>query len=286
MFVLANPACAGGGFSQLPPLVRIYWYERVLEGLPVWQFAETLSPSLVGYLFVPTVALAGLALLERKWTWWTAERLEYAALLCGTLLVGLLVFRATVLCAALAQAGFALALYRTFQAALERKGARKAGFLALLILLLSPWIPMAMLQAAAARQTTASPVMQCDWQPAIARLKGLPPATVFAPLDPAPAILRDTGHSVIATAHHRGAAGMEQVIRAFMAPPETARRIVEKKGARYLTACIDANEMRSYAADAPDGLAAQLAAGAPPDWLTPLAASDNGATVLYRVADR
>jgi hypothetical protein len=98
----------------------------------------------------------------------------------------------------------------------------------------------------------------------------LPPATLFAPIDMGPDILLRTRHSVIATAHHRNVAGLTEVIRAFVADPKQARSIVAGSGATYLVGCDSLTELRSYARENPEGLAAMVRQGRAPNWLEPL----------------
>jgi len=72
---------------------------------------------------------------------------------------------------------------------------------------------------------------------------------------------------VVATGHHRGAAGMHDVIAAFMAPPEEAHAIIRKRHTSLIAVCPDIYEPSVYAGRAPNGLMAQLMKDRPPEWL-------------------
>jgi len=107
----------------------------------------------------------------------------------------------------------------------------------------------------------------CDLDQSAYALNALPKATVFAPVDIGPSLLDRTPDSVVATGHHRGQAGMRDVIQAFIGPEAQAHAIIRRHNARYVVLCTDLGEPKLYAAKAPQGFMAQMLAGKVPGWL-------------------
>ena len=64
---------------------------------------------------------------------------------------------------------------------------------------------------------------------ALARLNGLPPGRLMAPIDLGPLCdRRGTGHEVIAAPYHRNDAGNAAMYRFFLGPPTEARAIADR----------------------------------------------------------
>jgi hypothetical protein len=124
----------------------------------------------------------------------------------------------------------------------------------------------------------------CGLPESLPALQALPQAKIFAPFEIGPALLRSTRHSVIATNHHRAAAQMGDVIRAYIAEPVRAEAYVRRHHADYVLACSDLIEARNYAQMAPSGLMARLLAGQAPSWLEPVPLpASAGSLKLWRV---
>jgi hypothetical protein len=104
---------------------------------------------------------------------------------------------------------------------------------------------------------------------------------LMAPLDSSPSILQFTKHDVVATGHHRNDAAMADVIRSFISDEKTAEQIVRKREIAFVVTCMGNYELRLYAEEAPDGLAAKLRRGQPPAWLTRL--KDYGPYQIWQV---
>ena len=120
----------------------------------------------------------------------------------------------------------------------------------------------------------------CKLQSHAPALSRLPTGTIFAPLDIGPALLEATPHNVVATAHHRAAPAMHDVILAFTSPADRARQIIASHSADYVALCADLPEPGLYADRAPAGLAADLMKGRVPGWLEPV---EFGAPPDFRV---
>ncbi|MDP6563321.1 MAG: hypothetical protein QF578_00690 [Alphaproteobacteria bacterium] len=89
---------------------------------------------------------------------------------------------------------------------------------------------------------------------------------------PGSELLYRTRHSVVATPYHRNTAGMVDTIQLLRASdPAAAQAIVERRRADLILICPESPEATNYRRTDPPSLLAQLEAGAPPDWLVPVA---------------
>ena len=272
------PDCLHGPFASLDPLVRTFWYEQVLEGLPLWdqslsRAAMTVALPLVGLGVSARMAWVSRGDARARW-------LLLGALLVAATAIACLVNRAGITANALAVPGTALLLTqllgraRAIQHALPRIVAT-----VLALLMASPGMVAATallgVTALTARQSVAevaprSRFASCDRFDQVRALNQLPPATIFAPMDVTPDLIATGRHHAIAGGYHRNARWMEIVIRTFTSSPDRARRIVQASGATYLAACPDLSEVNLYRMAAPDGLWGQLARGVWFDWLQPV----------------
>ena len=265
-----GPCLSGDPFAALGPVAYRLWYLKVMEGRPIW--AQDLA--MRGAILLP--AMTGLAgALLAAWHASGAARARWATLallIVGATLVAMLVMRALSVAHLFALPGIAWLIVLLFRRAQAAPSAiiRVLGSAALVLLspagLSAAWIALASHHPAEDKSAAAD----CRAQSILARLDRLPPATLFAPIDMGPDIFLRPRHSVIATAHHRNVAGLTEVIRAFVADPQQARSIVAGSGATYLVGCDSLTELRSYARENPEGLAAMVRQGRAPDWLESL----------------
>jgi hypothetical protein len=285
MFVAIAPQCAGGPFASLDPLVQHYWYANVLEGVPIWKQE---MPDALGPFLQALAALGALVALWRRAAG-TERRfwLSYGLLFCASLAVGVMVWRSMAFTGALSVLPLAWLAERLIEQAKARRGEPQAalrqaaiGLGGLLLLMPVVGVALAEMFIPAHAGTATPPALRCDSDQNAGLLNALPPTIVFAPLDIGPDILVNTRDSVVATAHHRARIAMRDVIRAFLATPEDAHSIVTAHHAGLVAICTDLAETARYAADAPQGLAAELMRGKPPAWLQRV---DVGGPVSFRV---
>ena len=288
LFLLSGGACLSGDpFKALGPVAYRLWYLQVKEGRPVWEQGTLMA----GIILLP----AAMGLVSTIIAAWRAGDREardrwivVALLLAGASAVAILVLRAMSVAHVLALPGTAwllLTLFRRIQG--WTNAVARILVTAGVAILLTPaglcgaWILIA---SGAARKEQPETV-NCRAAAPLAPLQALPRSTLFAPLDLGPDILLRTGHSVIGTAHHRNAVGINAVIDGFTQPPDKARTIVMRlnggKGADYLLICNEMNEIKHYRADFPQGLAATLARDRPPQWLRQL--PGKGPLRIYKV---
>lgn len=286
---MGAPQClSGDAFAELDPLVRKVWLGSVLEGLPVWRQGLVLGGTMV------LVPLIGLVACWRLWRgsrdvatrdWW----LDMALLIAGATLVGVMVARASgVAClyAAVPSAWLLEDLFQRWQAdcLLWRRIARVAGMIALFL----PGGVIGMAEGIVAPPEPVSRVsMQaCDFPAVVPAMAALPRATILAGLDIGPTLLVTTGHTVVATAHHRASAAMRDEIVAFLGPDRGARSVMARRGATLVAVCPTGSESQVYARFAPHGFMAHLIAGQVPDWLEPVPVPAQSGVKVWRVRER
>ncbi len=285
--LFAAPQCASGGFAGLDPVVAREWHANVLEGRPIWE--QSLADALQ-YAVTPLIGLAAAFRIARRSHDWLARFwFDYALLLLAALLVALFVARAGAVACVLAAPPLAwqvnrwLRHIRKMDAPIPRIAAT-----ALLACALLPAIPAMLLASAVpAKAANDAGIFATDQRCAIAdhadRLRALPQGEIFAPLDLAPGLLLETGHSVVASGHHRGDAAMRLLLETATGSPDAARRILIARGTTLVVACPAMSEMRGYARRAPDGFAAALASDSPPAWLEEIALSEGSQLKVWRV---
>lgn len=292
LLLTTAPQCAlGGGFSELDPLVHKHWYQNVREGMPVWHqsFSEALQ-----YTVTPLIGLfAAINLTQRSRDWLRQFWRDYAIVLGASLVVALFVARAGAAACLIAVPPLAWQLNRWLRAirTMERPIPR-VGALLLVGCALLPSLPVSLssllLPAKAQIARAASSDLKnsdCRIEQSAAILNALPQGEVFAPLDIAPKLLLVSHHSVPATSHHRGNAGMRTVIAAALGSSEAARDTLKARGSLYMALCPGLAEPRNYAHSAPGGFADDLLQGRAPNWLEPIETAPGTSFKLWRVAE-
>lgn len=278
VFLAVDPSCLRGPFGHLDPLVRELWYEKVGEGLPIWD--QTL-PWAVASIGLPLAGLVGAVLALRsatdtdRRTWWMLLGAQLVALI-----LSIQVSRAAATACAFALPGAAyvvLALLRRarqLRHPMARIAATFGAFLAVapgLVLVPLTTMARAQQQTMLDHRAQAAGRAPCESRQDPRALAALPPARLFAPLDIAPEIIAATGHHAIASGHHRNAVAMHDVIAVYTGDPDRARQlVVDRYHADYLVGCPASIETSDYEAMAPNGLWARLVRGERIGWLEPV----------------
>jgi hypothetical protein len=288
LYLGVAPQCKGGAFVALDPMIKKYWYENIAEGMPFWHSPLPAAIELVG------VPLVGLLAIGRLWrdakdaeerSWW----FEHALVLAGALLVGAVLARASATACGIAAMPTAALVLRCIVALRTVTPLRRvAGYLGILVLLMPPLPVMAWARLEAAR--TGSKTIAgiptpsiCRYRVAARGLNALPPTDMFMPLDIGPDILVRTRQRAVATGHHRGAAGMQDVMTAFLGTPDEAHAIIRRRHATLIAICPDTAEPSNYKYYAPNGFMAQLLRGQTPPWLERVDLAPGSNLLYWRV---
>ncbi len=288
LYLGVAPQCRGGAFVALDPMVYTFWYEGVAEGMPFWHLPLAIAIETVG---VPLVGLVSLVLLWRdartpgERAWWG----DHALVLAGALLIAATLARASATACALAAIPTGVMVLRSIiRLRAVPPLMRVAGYLGILVVLMPPlpvvaWAHLPTLRGGNAQASGQPQVSQCSYPVAARALDRLPPTDLFLPLDIGPDILVRSHQRVVATGHHRGAAGMHDVIAAFLGTPDQAHAIITRRHATLIAVCPDIPEPANYKYDAPNGFMAQLLRGQTPPWLERVDLAPDSHMLFWRV---
>ena len=288
LYLGVAPQCKGGAFVALDPLVYKYWYEGVPEGMPFWDQPLTSSLEMLG---VPMVGLFAIGLLWREAksdevrAWWR----DHALVLIGAMLIGAVLARASATACGIAAVPTGALVLRCIIGLRTVSPLRRVlGYCGILLMLMPPlpvvaWSRLATLHTGKTNSASPPMVSRCNYRKAARALNTLPPTDMFLPLDIGPDILVRTNERVVATGHHRGAAGMHDVIAAFMGSPDAARAIVLRRHATLIAVCPDIPEPQNYKYYAPNGFMAQLLRGQTPPWLERVNIAPDSHLLFWRV---
>ncbi len=291
-FAAYAPACLAGPFETLSPTVYRLWYLGVQEGLPI----TVQNPEMRGVVIVPALlgfigavlAARDADMPQRRRAWFCLLAVQIAAFLVSLDVLRAMSFSHFV--ALPGNAALLVRLGRAVQQHLRLMPLRVIVTAAMTVLTpigtASATIAVMGLSDAEGEQGASDgPGLSCLSPVMMQRLGKRAPMRVFAPLDIGPAILANSHHGVVATAHHRNVYGMEEVLRAFTTAPAAAGRIVRGSGADYLFYCAGKEEMDRYVRLAPGGLAAALERGDVPPWLVPVRFGGTRDMHLYHIVE-
>ncbi len=241
-FALAFPACLGGPFPDMPPLVRTRWLLTVNEMASLPKFIARGQWEAV--VFYPVVMLAALAATWMAWRGPQRRAWAVAALfLWPGLILGLFEFRGLYIAS-----GFVpLVAGGVLDRALTEDAGRRPGLprwgLAFLggCLVSTVWMAPALLAEALAPAARTAPdpagAVACRSEAALAPLAALPPGTVLAPIVLGPAILLHTPHRIVAAPYHRAIPGLIAAIEGLGGTEADLERVLTAFEIRYLVVC-------------------------------------------------
>lgn len=282
------PECAGSSFNQLDPVLIEYWYEHVVEGMPIWR--QSLRDALQ-ITILPLLGLYASVQLARRNSgsasaWWK----EYSLLIAAAFLIAMLVARAGAIAAALAAVPFGWQLREWLRNIREMQQAyRRFGSILALVLALAPILPLMLIQhlfpigSPATVGASAKKASTCNIGESAKQLAQLPIGEIYAPFDIAPNLLLDTDHQVIATGHHRGEKGMAFVVKTAIGSSENAHQALRDRGTDYVALCADLNEAAMYAFANPQGFVADLSNDNASDWLEPIELSGESNLLVWKI---
>jgi hypothetical protein len=271
------PQCGGDAFGALDPLVRDYWYNRVPEGLPLWQIAAAFSAN---YWAGLAAGLCGIAyLFSTKRPEFMADRLTIALSFVGTAVIGMFVSRVALYPLCIGNLMVA-PLFLEMMKRAESLGniATRMGLRVIATILIMPavfgnyavglWGMTADPSTKVEDERLEKLARQCQKPSAARALSALPDGSqLMVGLDTAPAVLVFTDLKIVASGHHRNQVAMADVIRAFIGSEADARKIYKARGIDYLVTCEGSYELQIYYGNAPNGFGSQVRRGDLPRWL-------------------
>lgn len=290
--LLIAPGCLGNPLDALDPMLKTFWLSGVIEAQSaVAQFK--LDPWSVGSFY-----FAGLlAVLVCLWRIRRGEAAEGHAIVLGLLAVALAVsfiqIRGAIFSNMLSALplGFLIAdLRRASNADPKNVRLGLAFFLTTLASVPAFWalagalLPgrsQAMFQAELSSVTETRP--SCTAESAIAPLAHEPVGVVAGSSNLGAPILRYTGHRVLSAPYHRNQGGMLTELHIGLSNPRQAEAFLRGAHVSLLAFCMNDMQVADIAKAEPEGLYADLLKGRVPDYLEPIAGSENALLRLYRV---
>jgi hypothetical protein len=290
--IFVFPACLGDPLGPLDPRLAELWLAHVTEARSILSMLHDLPQDVLPYYGLPAAGLVlGLVqcLRERddqRWTW-----IVGVSVLAVLSVVAAWEVRAGAAANAVAIALVPAALVRGLQTHDSRAvflGLGRAVLVA--AVLLNPLALIAIGRAAARAVEAASgthpPTViadgpgTCQRRADYAPLARLPRGLVLAFIDAGPFLLMETPHAVLAAPYHRDTRGNAAMFDVFLGTPSDAAARIAALGVDYIAFCPGAPDRYSYAASAPDGLAAALGRGEVPDFLERVALDGTDLMVL------
>lgn len=264
--LLTAPRCLGDPLGGLDPLLRDLWLSHVTEAKPLSAFADdpptlaaTAAPVLLG--LAAALVSAGRARGLARWRWATLA----AAIAIG-FAAALWQIRVFSSVTPLAMVALACAV-----ASATRPLAHSIALRALAASVAALAVSPMGLALALHSETDAAPRPSgraCLEAAALAPLASLAPARIAAPIDMGAHLLAFTPHSVLAAPYHRDNHGGRIVVDAFLASPAAAERRLRDAGVDLVLWCSGGETASALETRAPEGLAAALAHGETPGFLT------------------
>jgi hypothetical protein len=282
---LAYPSCLADPQAGVDPLLRAYWLRYVEEARPLIAMILAKPSDFFVFACAPLLGLA--AALFAAWRERDAMRVNWlivAAFATMGLATTLWQVRAISSASALALFGGVFVAARAMNWAHRQKSVL-AKFSPILVIMLFCSAFWAIIAAAAVNEPAGAgePAMACRSPATIRTLTALPKSLLMGPIDMGSDILAQTDHSVLAAPYHRNNHGNGEMVRAMLAKPDEARKIIADSGAAYLVFCPALMESHLYAAGEREGLAAMLLDGRAPDWLAPVAVPPEAHLRVYRI---
>jgi hypothetical protein len=286
LFAALAPNCLGSPFGAMDPLVRRFWYDHVLEGMPV-----TAQPAdgVATMVIFPLIGLIGAAVALIRAGDGECRRRWLLVLILGlfTFALGVLVRRDAGIADIIAIPG-ALVLIQALRPRIEAipNTIVRVPLMAALFLALTPIAPIWAASAAAPKAPAPTPAPTvpngCDWRCGMAAIGRLPAAVMFTEVDISPRLIAMTHHRAYSGGYHRLERPIHQTVAAFIGTPAQARTIICTGRFDYVLVAPNSGETTVYRRAAPRGFLAELLEGRTPPWLdrVPLPNPD---LELYRI---
>lgn len=285
LFMFASDSCALDPFGNLSPLVREYWYDKILEGLPITRQS---APVVSLLLFVPVLATIWMAIV------WRDEQDEMRKK--RWLILFMLIIAATLLSfkvqrtAGVAEV-FALPAIAALTSLLVQRLTASANIIVrvfgstVIVIALTPMSAFFVGNALFAAPADAMPAATDDSnrRPCnLTELNRLPKGLIFTTMAAGPEILYQTRHSVYVSGYHRNHKAMDRLINIMVGPADQARPMLEAAKIDYVMVCPDHFEAQSYIKNGRQNFTSSLMSAAPPPWLRPVEAFADSRMRVFR----
>jgi hypothetical protein len=283
IIVSIEPRCLGGVYALVDPAIRPIWLDQVSETKSLFEITARAPVTGLGTVAFPLLALAALCFVMRRApNAKSREMLTAAAAFLLSFVYMLAVARGSSYAVWLGMPFVALAAGLLFRA---MNWSSAASRFAALFLLTPTAVTIGAISLVSAAGGTSLELRSaarqaCVQQPNFAQLAALPRGVVAGnEMEWGPYVLAWTGHSVLAAPYHRIPAGIVVSHRIFNAPPEVARREIERAGVDYLFVCNAAAPSSANPEEWRSSLIGQISNGLLPTWLSRVG---DGPVAVYR----
>jgi hypothetical protein len=287
VFVIGEPRCLAGPFATVEPVVWAVWADHVPEAQPLlrlFQHTPLVASAIAAFplaALIAALALATDAKLRRDVAFWV---------IAGTLVLAaattVMLFKAFSYAVWFGMPLVAVAALRLS----ERLKLTTPVARLMLGLLLTPMAVSAgaiiVANAASSHETDNSASRNdriCFEVDSYAPLARLSPGLVATDIRYGPFVLALTPHSVLAAPYHRLSNAIATAHRALAAVPEEARVVLLRTQATYVVICRQGRPLGIEGGARVDSLWGHLHIGRVPDWLEPIAETQDGPLVAFRV---
>ena len=288
LLLLLFPECRSGPYGMLESRLSALWLANVREAQSALDMLYKSPSELVAFMGFPLIGLLGLAWTHRSGESHAGRRFDWSvigACFLAAVLTALWQIRGAFFANSLAVLPAACLVIRLLAIARALPAAPQRLAVTLAILALLNGLPFALVEQLTSPEKTAEQNAEADCRSAqaLAPLAALPPSLVLSSIDLGPSILLRSRHAVLAAPYHRNTEGLATAIDIWTAAPKAAQAQLTARGVELVAVCPDEPDLRLFAREAGDGLAARLLAGAVPAWLEPVGAGVDTPITLYRV---
>lgn len=293
--LLLAPECLRSPLADLDPILQTFWLDRVIEAQSAFDKLRQ-EPGVFGGFygagfFAIAVCVFRIARRDRVWLHATLLPMILVAWLIAVVQIRGAVFAN--LLSILPLSLLIVQLRRNANREPDNMGASLAFVTVVLLSVPNFWAFVGVMSTEgtsgiANRLRTmvpqiAGPSTDCSSPDALRQLASLPVTTVVAPSDSGAAILRFTGHKVLAAPYHRNQGGMLTEIHIGLSLPDETPAFLRGAGVGVVAFCPSDDQTRFLMDMKSDGLYASLAKDQVPEYLEPLEPIKNSGFRLYRV---
>ncbi|MEM1378167.1 MAG: hypothetical protein AAGG69_12350 [Pseudomonadota bacterium] len=289
------PHCLANPISGLPPLLREFWLDGVVETRSAVEMFRTDPFSLIGFFALPVIGLVVCIFGLRH-----EETRLGASLLLSVLVVAIAITswqqRGFVFAALVAMFPMTVALTK---ARLRYEQSKKIPALAGMVFfwiasinvvwfVLSAQMASAFSSAPTLQEqiATADPSDYCYEADLYAALRAEPKGAVLSSTNTGPMVIAHTHHRALAGPYHRNVDGNMRLIEIMLASSSVAKKMVDESGITHIADCINDPDTRDFKKAAPDGFQSALHASPERfDWLEIIPSSVDQPLRIFRVIE-
>ncbi|MEO1700496.1 MAG: hypothetical protein AAFR71_00455 [Pseudomonadota bacterium] len=265
------PSCLENPFSKMPPLMREFWLDKVIEVQSIVVMVIVQPATFLAYFAIPAVAI-NLCIIALRRRYERASASLFLALIFVGLVLSFWQVRAIVFVVILSLIPMAIAVSIARKRTIDTRKLSVA--LTTMILYIASFAPFwsfpahafgpltnSLVAAAADAAQPGEPEKKSDLcydETLYSVLASEPTGVVLSSTNVGARILAHTGHRAIAGPYHRNVEGILFQIRTMTGTPEIARSAIASEGVTHIADCVWGPDAYDFIKAEPDGFQAQL----------------------------